>query len=202
MRIDRYTPPKSSFLSVEKDLSIILGNMEKCSRLKRLLHYTTPNALELPTPDLSISDFIKSEHIRITPKLYVNQDVLNYIIIRFDSFTGNATNPHFTDNIIIFDVVCHYDQWILKDNQLRPYRIAAEIDSMFNGKYLTGIGTLSFLGANQKTYTDEFVGFSLMYNTIHGEEDKNNYTPIESDQQHYIDMLEDIKLENEADGLR
>jgi hypothetical protein len=31
---------------------------------------------------------------------------------------------------------------------LRPYKIAAEIDSMFNRKKLTGIGEIEFLGAN------------------------------------------------------
>jgi len=37
---------------------------------------------------------------------------------------------------------------MLKDSQLRPYKIAAELDTMFNGKLLTGIGELNFLGAN------------------------------------------------------
>jgi hypothetical protein len=55
---------------------------------------------------------------------------------------------------------------------LRPYRIAAEIDSMFNDKHLTGIGTLQFLGANQMILTDEYAGLCLMYQAIHGEEDK------------------------------
>jgi len=32
--------------------------------------------------------------------------------------------------------------------QLRPYKIAAEIDSMLNNKRLTGIGKIDFLGAN------------------------------------------------------
>ena len=58
--------------------------------------------------------------------------------------------------------------------QLRPYRIAAEIDSMFNDKHLTGIGTLQFLGANQIILNDEFAGLTMMYSAIHGEEDKKN----------------------------
>jgi len=57
---------------------------------------------------------------------------------------------------------------------LRPYKIAAEIDSMFNNKHLTGIGELHFLGANQIVLTDEFAGLTLMYEAIHGGEDKKN----------------------------
>jgi hypothetical protein len=36
----------------------------------------------------------------------------------------------------------------MKDFELRPYKIAAELDYMFNGKHLTGIGKLEFLGAS------------------------------------------------------
>ena len=60
----------------------------------------------------------------------------------------------------------------MRDFKLRPYKIAAEIDSMFNEKHLTGIGTLKFLGANQMILTDEYAGLCLMYSAIHGEEDK------------------------------
>ena len=92
---------------------------------------------------------LMSKNVKIVPKLYIDGSVLNYIIISFDNFTPNATNPEFRDNIISFDIICHFDQWELKQAfQLRPYLIAAEIDFMFNGKRLTGIGKLDFLGAN------------------------------------------------------
>ena len=60
----------------------------------------------------------------------------------------------------------------MEDFKLRPYRIAAEIDSMFDGKHLTGIGELEFVGCNQVILTDEYAGVCLMYAAIHGEEDK------------------------------
>jgi len=46
MKIENYQFPKSSFLSIEKDLSIITNLMLKNDRLKKLLYYTTPNALD------------------------------------------------------------------------------------------------------------------------------------------------------------
>jgi hypothetical protein len=88
------------------------------------------------------------KQIKIVPKLKVDKPEFCYVIISFDNFTPNMTNPEFRDNIISFDIVCHFDQWNLKDMQLRPYKIAAEIDSMFNRKKLTGIGEILFLGAN------------------------------------------------------
>lgn len=172
MKIETYTFPQSSFLSVEKDLTIITNHLLKNERLKKLLYYTTKDCLSKPnlTDDQTFSMF--GNQVKIVPKLKVDGSVLNYMIITFDNFTENRTNPEFRDNIVSFDIVCHFDQWQLTDFQLRPYRIAAEIDSMFNDKHLTGIGTLQFLGANQIVLTDEFAGLCLMYQAIHGGEDK------------------------------
>ena len=186
MKIANYVFPKSSFLSMEKDLEIISNSFLKNSRLKKLLYYTTKNALDQPelTEDQSLELFQKN--IKIVPKLYIDGSVLSYVIISFDNFTPNAENPEFRDNIISFDIICHFDQWQLKDFQLRPYKIAAEIDTMFNGQHLTGIGELNFLGANQIILNDEFAGISLMYSAIHGEEDKKGM-PNPRDEQKYIE---------------
>ena len=174
MKIKTYTYPKSSFLSVEKDMDIIVDHIMKNDRLKKMLYYTTKDCLNKPklTEDETISLFGKQ--IKIVPKLYVDGSVMNYIIISFDNFTKNMNNPEFRDNIIEFDIICHFDQWHMKDFELRPYKIAAELDSMFNGQRLTGIGRLEFLGANQIILTDEYAGICVMYQAIHGEEDKKN----------------------------
>ena len=170
MKIESYKYPMSSFLSMEKDLGLIIEQILKNERLKKLLYYTdkTPLKHDNLTPEQSMGLFTKN--IKIVPKLYVDGSVLEYIIISFDNFT-KSSNPMFRDNIIEFDIICHFDQWQMEDFQLRPYRIAAEIDSTFNNKHLSGIGTLEFLGANQIILTDEYAGLCLMYQAIHGGED-------------------------------
>ena len=185
MKIENYQFPKSSFLSVDKDMSIITDYLMKNDRLKKLLHYTTKDCLDRPrlTDDETLGLFGKN--IKIVPKLYVDNSVLNYIIVSFDNFTTNRTNPEFRDNIIEFDIICHFDQWQLKDFQLRPYRIAAEIDSVFDKTHLSGIGELEFLGANQIILTDEYAGLCLMYAAIHGEEDKK-FMPNPADEEQFL----------------
>ena len=179
MKLVNYQFPKSSFLSIDKDMSIIVDNIIKNDRLKKLLYYTTKDCLDQKPVSEDQTLEILEKNIKMVPKLYVDGSVLNYIIISFDNFT-NSGNPEFRDNIIEFDIICHFDQWQLKDFQLRPYRIAAELDSMFDKKRLTGIGTLQFLGANQMILTDEYAGICLMYQATHGEEDKIN-APKEED---------------------
>ena len=183
MKIVNYEFPHSSFLSVEKDMEIITNKFFKNDRLKKLLFYTTKNALNEKNITEEQTYELFGKNIKIVPKIQIDKEVLNYIIISFDNFTPNAENLEFRDNIISFDVICHFDQWQLQGFQLRPYKIAAEIDSMFNNKRLTGIGTLQFLGANQLIINDEFAGFTLMYQAIHGDEDKKNMpNPMEQEQ--------------------
>ncbi len=167
-----YSYPKSSFLSTEKDMSIIVNAMLKNDRLKKMLYYTTKDCLSQSSLSEDESLDLFGKNIKIVPKLTIDGTVLNYIIISFDNFTVNGGNPEFRDNIIEFDIICHFDQWHLKDFELRPYKIAAELDSMFNEQHLTGIGKLQFLGANQMILNDEYAGLCVMYAAIHGEEDK------------------------------
>ena len=185
MKKEVYTYPKSSFLSTEKDMGIIVNMIMKNERLKKMLYHTTRDCLNKPNLSQDESLALFGKNIKIVPKLYVDGSVLNYIIVSFDNFTQNGTNPEFRDNIIEFDIICHFDQWHMKDFELRPYKIAAELDSMFNGKHLTGIGELQFLGANQMILTDEYAGLCVMYQAIHGEEDKKKM-PNPMDEEAFI----------------
>ena len=184
-----YSYPKSSFLSAEKDMGIIVNMIMKNDRLKKMLHYTSRDCLSRPnlTEDETMELFGKN--IKIVPKLYVDGSVLCYMIVSFDNFSQNATNPEFRDNIVEFDIICHFDQWHMKDFELRPYKIAAELDSMFNGQHLTGIGELQFLGANQIILTDEYAGLCVMYQAIHGEEDKKKM-PNPNDEEEFIENFD------------
>lgn len=179
MKKETYTYPHSSFLSIEKDMNIIINKMFENDRLKKLLYYNTKDCLNQPklTEEQTLS--LINKQIKMVPKLYVDKSILTYIIISFDNFTPSE-NPEFRDNIIEFDIICHFDQWQMNDFKLRPYRIAAEIDMLFNNQKLTGIGELQFLGANQIILTDEFAGLCLMYQAIHGGEDQKHMpNPIE-----------------------
>jgi hypothetical protein len=68
---------------------------------------------------------------------------------------------------------------------LRPYRIAAELDSMLDKEKLTGIGELEFLGARFTNLNDEFGGICLTYRAIHGGEDKK-FMPNPADEVQFL----------------
>jgi hypothetical protein len=62
-------------------------------------------------PEVSDDDAIGlfGKNIKMVPKLTIDNSVLTYIIISFDNFIPNATNPEFRNNLIEFDIICHFD---------------------------------------------------------------------------------------------
>ena len=180
MRRNVYTYPKSSFLSIQKDVDLIVTKILKNENLKKLLYYTSRDCLSQPklTEDETFELFEKN--IKFSPKVYIDGSLLNYLIINFDKFVPTE-NPEFRDNIIEFDIICNNELWQLNDFALRPYRIAAEIDSMFDNQHLTGIGTLQFISASQIFVSNDYAGVCLTYLATHGEEDRKNMpNPIDN----------------------
>lgn len=172
MRVGKeYFNPGSSFLTVEKDFALIANKMLKNQDLMKLLYYTEPDCLK--ADDLTDEQILSllNTKIRIVPKIDIEKDCPTQVLITFDNFEPNPSNPEFRDHTISFDVLCHPDHWNLGNFQLRPYKIVGYIDAMFNNQKLTGIGTLRFLGCNDLVLNEQLMGLSVIYQSIHSKED-------------------------------
>lgn len=178
---------KSSFLSCEKDIESIVRKLFVESRphsdmLKRLLLINTPDCLNDMTNQVyidkikntSISDLREQGYIRLEPKIKLkeNEEVKSYIVISFDNFTPNATNPEFRDCVVMIDIICHTDYWDVGNFRLRPLKIAGYIDGILNGSKLSGIGKFEFAGCNELVLSETLSGYCLMYTAIHGSDDE------------------------------
>lgn len=161
----------SSFLAMEKDTSIIITKILEDTELKKLLYYTTKDCLSKPDLNQEQTYSLIGENVRIVPRVPVEKEGKPYVIIAFDNFMENQTNPEFRDSIITFDILMPFEMWDLDDFRLRPYKIAGRIDGRINNQRLTGIGKVQFLSANQMIINDQFAGITLMYQVIHGGED-------------------------------
>lgn len=175
---------KSSFLSCEKDFETIIRKLFIDSKkysdsLKSLLVVNTPDCLDKLSvykkdlDKLSPADLVEQGYIRITPKLSQTDhgEVKSYIIISFNNFSQNSTNPEFRDCYVNIDVLCNTDQWELGDYRLRPLKICGYIDAVLNRARLSGIGQLLFAGCNELILDDTLSGYSLSYLAIHGTDD-------------------------------
>lgn len=171
---DYFAENKSSFLSTDKDLALIIDKILGNQKLLKLLYYSQKDCLEAPnltaTQKLSLID----KQIRIVPKLDISSECPNFIIITMDNFRPNETNPEFRDCHIIIDILCHPNHQNLGNFKLRHNAIAGELDAMLNEQKLTGIGTLNFVGGRRLVLNDQLMGLTLIYDAVHGIEDKIN----------------------------
>lgn len=172
MKVGKDFFPKSSFLSTDKDLSIIIKKIMENQRLLKMLYYTEKDCLK--APDLKQEQIFSmlDKQIKLVPEIKINQECPNYLIVSLDNYTPNLTNPEFRDCTIQFDILCHPDHWHLGNFQLRPHKIAGELDAMFDEQKLTGIGETHFLGGKRLLLNNELMGFTLIYSAIHGAEDQ------------------------------
>lgn len=185
---------ESSFLSCEKDTETIIRKLFVDSKpysdlLKRLLIINTEDCLNDMTNPVyinkikttSIGELRKEGYIRLTPKIKLgeNEEVKSYLVISFDNFVPNATNPQFRDCVVMIDIICHTDYWDVGNFRLRPLKIAGYIDGILNNSKLSGIGTFQFMGCNEVVLGEELSGYCLMYSATHGSDD---WIPEEEDE--------------------
>jgi len=177
----------SSFLSVEKDIERILtklffDNQPQNKQLLRLLVINTKDCLSnITNPEYiekiqktTLATLINEGYIKLAPKIPMpeHEKVKAYIIISFDNFTTNVSNPEFRDCSIHFDIICHTDYWVMDNYQIRPLKIAGYIDGILNNAKLTGIGTLNFIGCKEIAFDEVLSGYTLSYRAVHGSDDQ------------------------------
>lgn len=75
MKIESYTYPKSSFLSIEKDMNLIIDILLKNDRLKKYLYYNTRDCLNQPKLSEEQSLDLIGKNIRLIPKILLDNSV-------------------------------------------------------------------------------------------------------------------------------
>lgn len=175
MKNNSYEYPKSSLLGMPKDAAIIIDRILSNPNLLRLLVYETRDWQSQPLPNgEQIKELFTSHQISSVPKIKIDSKEKTYIRLTYGTVIRNASNPEYRDNTFGIDIICHYDNWDLGDFELRPYRVAGEIDAMLDKTHLTGIGELEFVSATPYVYNEEFAGVSLTYLAVRGHEDQKN----------------------------
>lgn len=162
----------SSFLSVEVDSSIIVNKILEDRELQKLLYYNTKNCLEEKELTQEQRYSLIGDQVRLVPKIDFNDEVKTHLIISFENFSPNATNPEYRDNMITIDILTHFDIWELGDFKLRPYRVAARVDTRLNKQKLSGIGRVEFAGASPINISENLGGLTLSYYVIHEDDYK------------------------------
>lgn len=159
-----------NFAQIEQELEMIIEKFVENQNLLKLLYYNDKNALEKEDiTDEKILNEILRQNIKIIPEVKIPERQNSFIIITFDSYEKNYSNPEFIDNTIYIDVLCPLDEDILKMNKymLRPQLIMSEIQKEIAESRLTGIGKVEFNNAltlNLGTYWGYRMNYSVINN--------------------------------------
>ena len=138
----------------------IMSNQTLC----RLLKYQVRDPLDNKKYDDVDGLLLLNKQIMIIPKIWDDStEKTSYIVALFNTFVTNVINPDFKIDTIGIDVACPYDEWVLDGQSLRPYLIMEEIDKMFNGAQMEGIGKLQFARADRNVFTPQIGGYTMTY---------------------------------------
>lgn len=141
----------------------IANKLMQNQRLCRMLKYQVRDPFDKKYEDVDGVDLLNKQ-IMIVPKIFDDStEKTSYIVAIFSNFVTNIINPDFKLSTVRFDVACPYDEWVLNDRSLRPYLMMQEIDNMFNGASMEGIGTLQFVRAESIVLTPQIGGYSMLY---------------------------------------
>lgn len=154
-----------NFKIMGENLYKILERLISNPRVCRLLKYQSQNPFE-NTPEQPNVDGIEllNKQIVIVPKIPENKDIeCSYITVVFDKYVVNPGNPDFKISTLRFEIICPYEEWLINDNNLRPYLLMQEIDEMFNQAELSGLGKLSFSHCLPLTLSPQIGGYTMYY---------------------------------------
>ena len=152
------------FAVMGQDLFKVVNKLINNQKICRLLKYQDEQPFSKDKDDVNGLDLLHKQII-IVPKIPEDGIECSFIVVVFDNFTINPNNPDFKLVRIRFDIVCPYTEWVINENNLRPYLIMQEIDDLFNQKKLGGLGHLQFTHSTPLVLSPQIGGYSMYYQT-------------------------------------
>lgn len=149
---------------IGENLHRIINRLMANNDLVNLLYYTDKDPLnqKLLSEDQKKKEVFE-KLIKIVPRVGPKETAHSLIAIRVARGSKNMENNEFRNISIVFDVFVPLTQWIIKDENLRPFKILGEIEKSLNGKTINGLGKmtggnfdLNFLTEEVCCYTQEY----------------------------------------------
>ena len=162
MKIEK--PTQRRFAVMGENAFNMANKLMQNQNLCRLLKYQVRDPFdEKKYPNVDGVELLNKQ-IMITPKIWDDStEKTSYIVALFNNFHTNLMNPDYKIDNIGIEVACPYDEWVLNGSSLRPYLLMEEIDNMFNGAQMAGIGTLQFVRADRTVFTPQIGGYTMQY---------------------------------------
>ena len=150
-----------NFSSVGKNLILLSSTLLNNQKVCKLLYYSNSSPLSQPDFDTEI---IFNKNIRVIPKVPdFDEEKGSFVLVLLDDFIVDPNNSEMKIIQIRFDIICPLDEWTINEESLRPFLIMSEIQKMFDGIKINGIGKLRFLTAERIVLSETHAGYSMIF---------------------------------------
>lgn len=146
------------------NLQKIMTRLFANQNLLKLLYYTDKDPYS--QPDLTqeqIKKEIYEKLIKITPRVGPKETAHSILVIKVSKGQTDSSNTEFRNIHIDVESFVPLTQWIIKDDNLRPFAIMGEIQKSLDGKTINGLGkmvggdfSLNFLTEEISAYEQQF----------------------------------------------
>ena len=143
----------------------ILRNQTICKMLYYYPSETSLNYNPLSQPDIADTSILLMDKIFPLPKMPdASTEQSGYMTVTVTGGDSSYENQGYRYVNLVFDLIFHLDTWCVKSG-LRPYKVAEEIDKMFNNQQtdLPITNRPLDLGFKQRDYSNFFYGLQLVY---------------------------------------
>lgn len=132
-----------------KIATLLLSN----SRLCRLLKYTNQEPFSETLPDVSQKEILH-KNIKIVP--LVKEDETNTESVIVIVFNEGVVEDNREFKRVSFDIMVYVplSEWILNDENLRPFLIVSEIEKSLKDKRIQSLGKINYKGFEVSLVTD------------------------------------------------
>lgn len=147
-------------INLQKIMSRLLANQN----LLKLLYYTDkePYSHEDLTQE-QIKNEIFEKLVKIVPRVGPKETAHSLVVIKVARGSKDPSNSEFKNIRVDVESFVPLTQWIMKDDNLRPFAIMGEVQKSLNGKTINGLGKmeggdfiLNFLTEEISAYEQSF----------------------------------------------
>lgn len=150
-----------------ENLQLIVKRLLANQDLLKLLYYTDKDPLS--HEDLTseqIQEEVFNKLVKIVPYVGSKETARSLVVLRVIRGTMNMENEQFRDIRIGIEVFTPMTQWIIKDTNLRPFKILGEVQKSLNGKTINGLGKLVGGDFDLNFLSEEISDYEAIYSLI------------------------------------
>lgn len=159
------TKKTGNLAEMGENLQKIFKRLQKNQRLLKLLYYTDKDPFS--QPDLTeeqIKKEVFEKLIKIVPRVGSKETAHSIVSLRAVRGRPVISNDEFENTALSVEIFTPLTQWIIKDENLRPFLIMGEIKDSLKNKTINGMGKMKYTGYDLNFLTDEVSAYEMTFN--------------------------------------